>query len=608
MPDPGPAFPPMNAAAWRERVNVALKGGSFESLISSTLEGLKIEPLYRRAAARDRALRQKPGAWAISQRMDHPDIALANEIALTDLENGAGALTLCVAKAESGRGFGLDIASEDDLDAALRGVELDVISIRLDAGARASETAHWFSLLAVKRRLTAAALNVDFGLDPIGACARSGTGIEAFGQIARLRGTLRGSGFCGHLMLADGRPYHEAGAGEAQELAAVLGTGVAYLRRLEADGASLDEARDEIAFLLAADADEFLTLAKFRALRRLWARVEAACGLQPKPIRLHAETAFRMMTRQDPWVNICRATMAVFAAGLGGADVITALPFSLALGLPDDFARRIARNTQLLLLEEAHLAKVADAAAGSGAFESLTDQLCKNAWALFQSFERAGGMVESLKAGLPQAEIAKTALKRREAIARRVLSITGVSIFPNLAETPVRVLAPAPALSLEAASPPHGDCTPLSTHRDAEPFELLRAASDAAFERTGARPRLFLVNLDSTEALLPHATFAANLFEAAGIEILSNPSFESAVETAEAFALSKCKIACICASDAALTEAAVNALRLAGAAAIYVAAPPGKMEFTLRDAGVAGFVYANADATGIVEKAIAAIL
>ena len=195
------------------------------------------------------------------------------------------------------------------------------------------------------------------------------------------------------------RAYHEAGASEAQELAAVLATGVAYLRALEAHGHSLERARDALSFLLVADADEFLTVAKLRALRRLWARVEQACGLEPKPIRLHAETAWRMTTRRDPWVNMLRTTVAAFSAGIGGADAITVLPFTAALGLPDAFARRIARNTQLILLDESNLARVADPAAGAGGFEALTDALCEKAWALFQEIEREGGILESLTGG-----------------------------------------------------------------------------------------------------------------------------------------------------------------------------------------------------------------
>ncbi len=187
-------------------------------------------------------------------------------------------------------------------------------------------------------------------------------------------------GFRGPFAVADARVIHNAGGSEAQELAYALATALAYWRALEAGGVSLDDARRMIFFRLSADADQFMTMAKFRALRKLWARMEEAAGLAPKPAFIAAETAWRMMTQRDPYVNMLRVTIAAFAAGLGGANAITVLPFTAALGLPDAFARRVARNTQLVLLEESNLAKVADPAAGSGGIEDLTDQLCRAAW------------------------------------------------------------------------------------------------------------------------------------------------------------------------------------------------------------------------------------
>ncbi len=234
--------------------------------------------------------------------------------------------------------------------------------------------------------------------------------------------------------MADGRIIHNAGGSEAQELAFALACAVSYLRALEASGMALEAACDAIYFRLTADAEQFPTIAKFRALRKLWARVEGACGLSPKPALVAAETAWRMMARRDPQVNILRTTIAVFSAALGGADTITVLPFTAASGLPDRFARRIARNTQLLLAEEAHLAKVADPAAGSGAVESLTDELCEAAWALFQEIEATGGPAAALESGLIQEKIAGVRAKREAAIASRRDALTGVRIFPNLQE------------------------------------------------------------------------------------------------------------------------------------------------------------------------------
>src|SRR5262249_15519027 len=198
-------------------------------------------------------------------------------------------------------------------------------------------------------------------------------------------------GFCGPFASADGRLVHNAGGSEAQELAYALAVGVAYLRALESGGTALDAARRMIYFRLTADADQYLTIGQFRALRTLWARIEQACGVVPAPAFIAAETAWRMMTKRDPYVNMLRATIAVFSAGLGGADAITVLPFTMALGLPDGFARRVARNTQLVLLDESNLAKVVDPTAGSVGMEDLTDQLCRAAWKLFQDIEKTGG-------------------------------------------------------------------------------------------------------------------------------------------------------------------------------------------------------------------------
>ena len=603
-------FPPASEAEWRTLVERVLDGRPFESLVSTTFEGLKIAPLYQRPTNESaRALRQHHGPWKISQRMDHPEPEIANQMARADLIGASDALTLTVSQAHSARGFGVRIDGERDIDAALAGIDLDLISLRLDAGARALDLAPPFAALARRRSLASASLDVDFGHDPVGHLARSGVLPPGRG-VAEMHKLLRGAGFAGHLFLADGRPYHEAGAGEAQELGCVIATGVEYLRLLEANGLSLEDARSEIAFLLAADADEFLSLAKFRALRLLWARIESTCGLTPKPMRVHAETAFRMMTKYDPWVNILRTTMGVFCAGVGGADAVTVLPFTLALGLPDDFARRIARNTQLILIHEAKLAKVADPAAGAGSFAASTDELCARAWSLLHTIEAQDGMIESLRAGVPQREISAAAAARRAAIAHRALSITGTSAFPLLAEAPVNVLEPAPAVTNE--SPAAGDCVPLPSWRDAEPYEILRAASDEQFHLTGERPKIFLANLGRPQGFAAAAAFAVNFFAAAGIEAVSNGAFETPQQAAGAFRASGCKVACICAPQAVSMQALSDAARTllgAGAARVYLAGrEPGEAETALLEPGVTEFICAGGDALAILEETLAVVL
>src|SRR5262249_22483843 len=233
-----------------------------------------------------------------------------------------------------------------------------------------------------------------------------------------------------------------------------------------------------------------------------------------------------MMTRRDPDVNMLRTTMAVAAAGLGGADSITVLPHTAALGLPDPSARRIARNTQLILLEESNLAKVADPAAGSDALEDITSQMCAAAWSLFQEIEAAGGAWAALERGLIQGKIAAVRAQREAAVARRKDALTGTSEFPDVHEAASAVLGVAQVTApKEAAAAVRIE--PLPRIRLAAPFEALRDASDRMLAETGARPKVFLANLGPLSAFIARATFARNFFEAGGIEALTNDGFKS---------------------------------------------------------------------------------
>jgi methylmalonyl-CoA mutase len=593
-------FPAPTRERWLGLVEGVLKGANFEKrLVSKTADGLRIEPLYDPAEPVAQPMRA-PGPWRVAQRVDHPDARDANGLALADLEGGADALTLVFAGAPAARGFGLPLDGVEALDAALSGVMLPLIALRLDAGAEGVAAARLVKALVERRGEGFGALDLDLGIDPIGALAAGASAEPSGEELSGLLTEFDAAGFTGRLCLADGRPYHEAGASEAAELAAVLATAVAYLRMLEAGGHDLERARDAIAVLLTADADEFLTIAKFRAMRRLWAQIEAGCGLAPKPLRLHAETAWRMMTRRDPFVNILRATMAAGSAGLGGADAVTALPYTLALGLPDAFARRVVRNSQIVLIEESNLARVADPAAGSGAFEALTRTLTEAAWDAFQALEREGGIVASLADGKVQARIAETRAARARNVATRREALTGASEFPFLAEKPVAVLD-------VPATPPAPRGGALPSHRLAEPYEALRDASDAHLAETGRRPAVFLANLGTVAIFNARATFAANAFAAGGIEALDNDGFSDPGVLAAAFKASGASIACLCSSDAVYGTQGVpaaEALRDAGATTIYLAGKPADLTETLRAAGVHGFLHAGCDLLALLGEAL----
>jgi methylmalonyl-CoA mutase len=634
-PDPLRAsFPAPTHDDWLKLVASALKGAAFDSkLVTKTDDGLRIEPLYERAReGRPIAGRDAASPWQILQRVDHPDPAAASDEARHDLENGAGGLCVVLAGAIGARGYGLD-PSEAAMRRLFDGLTTDLgTAIELEPGPQILQASRWLADQLVRRGLPAERTAIRFGIDPLGTMAVNGRaerpwGAQASDFAALLQG-LAEQGFHGPLAVADGRPVHDAGGSQAQELAFVLSCALAYMRALEACGVALTDARRMIFFRLAADAEQFLTMAKFRTLRLLWAHVEEACGLTPEPTFVSAQTAWRMMTRRDPWVNLLRTTMAAFAAGLGGANAVTVLPYTAALGLPDRFARRIARNTQLILIEESNLARVVDPAAGSGAVEALTTDLSVAAWAQFQEIEAAGGLAAALEAGLIQTQVAKVRAERERAIATRRDPLTGTSEFPDIAERPVAVLAvmPRPIGSLEPAAV---SFPALSAHRLAERFEELRDTSDRLLHETGARPKVFLANLGALAAFTPRATFAKNFFECGGIEAVTNDGFathpsprpehqspnpNAAADASgtnlsalvAAFKQAGTRWVCLCASDAIYAKEAQQAaqvLAAAGATRIYLAGRPGQAEATWRQAGVCAFIYAGCDALATLQAA-----
>jgi len=604
-------FPQASYDDWRKLVDGVLKGAPFEKLVGKTYDGLKIEPIYPRAkGVTPISGRAAAAPWQIMQRIDHPDAAKANALALQDLENGATGLDIEFQGSAGARGFGVADASPETLKRLFDGVIFDAgISITLNPVLGRGNAGTTLAALIEARKVDPAKVDLRFNYQALSTMAVRGSAAAAWSEMekpfAKVVSELMERGFKGPFVLADGRPVHDACGSEVQELAFALALGLAYLRTLEAGGIALDSARAAISFRLSADSDQFLTLAKFRALRLLWARVEKACGLAPKPAFVAAETAWRMLTQRDPYVNMLRATMATFAAGLAGANAITVLPHTLALGLPDAFARRVARNAQLLLLEESNLAKSSDPAAGSGGIESLTQELCEAAWSLFQEIEKCGGAFAALQQGLIQSKVAATRKAREANIATRKDVLTGASEFPNLHEADVAVEDVKP---VRHAGDTEAGVTfdALEAKRLAEPFERLRDRSDQILKAKGTRPRVFLANLGTPADFTPRATFSKSFFEAGGIEAIDSEGFSDPAALAAACKASGAALACLCSSDKVYAEQAIavaKAVQIAGAKHIYLAGRPGDQEAALRGAGVTDFVLAGGDALVLLQKA-----
>ncbi|MGB3834721.1 MAG: methylmalonyl-CoA mutase subunit beta [Mesorhizobium sp.] len=433
-------------ARWLALAEKALAGAAFEErLVSHTDDGIRIEPLYQRAPGREHSLRVDPRQpWIVTQRVDDPDVERAGAQVAEDLAQGATGLSLVFEGAPNAFGYGLP-ADAATLERLLKQVPLNQTHLRIDAHPWSRPMADWLVGLLGSRRVDPARLSLSFGIDP--AAIFAGTGrlrmsIEALqASMPQSLAHFFAMGIPGTLLEADGRVYHNAGATEAQELGIMLASAVAYLRMFEEARQALVYAAPHIGFALAVDQDQFVSMAKIRALRRLWARVSEACAIPPAPAYVHAETSYRMMTAKDPETNILRTTIACFAAAVGGADSIAILPHTIAHGLPAGFARRVARNTQLVMARESHLDHVADPAFGAGGIEALTDALCEAAWREFTQIETEGGVLASLRDGHIQRRVIAARDARLHAYRDGSLTIVGTTLHPARREEPVETLA-----------------------------------------------------------------------------------------------------------------------------------------------------------------------
>ena len=591
-------FPAGSMQQWRSMVSTTLARGGrgagadpVADLGTRTEDGIALRPLYvadeaaaqvgsagRRAplprtALPRAALSGSAGDWDVRAIHRDPDPERTNAAALADLESGATSLWMVVGQ------HGIAI---DDLPRALDGVHLDLAPIVLQAGGQTEAAARTLLSLADSQGVQRTQLRGSLGADPIAARSRWGSPVD-LSALASLIALTQGS----HLsaVTVDGTVYNDAGGSDSDELAAVASAGVAYVRALSDAGVA--DPFGLLEFRYAVSDDQFNGIAKLRAARRMWARVAQLCGF-PAAQRQHAVTSAPMMTRRDPWVNILRTTVGCFAAAAGGAQSITVLPFDAALGLPDDFARRMARNTQAVLSDESHLGRVVDPGGGSWYVEALTEQLAGAAWEKFTMLERAGGALAALDSGVLAEMLRASATQREARIDTRTQPITGVTAFPNLGERlPVRT--PAPAVAAGGRLP---------VLRYAESFEALRERAEHASASMGERPRVTLMTLGPVADYEGRVGFARELFAVAGIDAIVL-DFEGA---RPAGGLGP--VVCLCSSDAGYAQraaAAVSALRSAGVERVLVA---GAVNGAF---GADDFVFSGCDARAVLTATVDAL-
>ncbi|GLK66804.1 methylmalonyl-CoA mutase family protein [Hansschlegelia plantiphila] len=626
--------------AWRKAAEAALKGRPLSSVLSHrTIDGVPADAIAPRAEPRTIAGRDAGARWIAMTRIDLADPAAANAQALEDLNNGASGLSLFLAHAHGPYGLLADTLAR--VERALDGVMLDLAPIHLDAPPFDDRTtAALFAAVVENRKLDPGAVRILFGLDYTRDLLQMGTCALPWDRTgARASATLKSlldRGFTAPALMMDQRLAHDSGASEAQELAGALSSAVEHIRMMTANGLDVETVADSMSFAFACDADQFATIAKLRAARLLWSAARRELGLADRPVHIHAQTSRRMMTRKDPQTNMIRTTIAAFAAGVGGADSVTVLPYTFALAEADADARRLARNAQSIVLEESNAYRVADPAAGAGAIERLTDGLAERAWELFREIEREGGMFAALTTGVWQSGVKETWAKRAREVATRKSAIVGVSEFPRAGEvTPSAAAAvrpepaprthPLPPLDDDDAATftaivdgflagasvadvnaawkanPSLSATPLEVERLADPFESLRDLNEAR----EPRPKAFLAVVGPIARHAARAGFVRNLLTAGGVQAVEGPVGATDDDVAAAYAASGAALAVVCGADADYAEAGagvVVALKRQGAT-VWLAGRPKEGREALETAGVGRFVAAGDDAIDVLTAA-----
>lgn len=532
----------------------------WQKLIKTTYDGIPINPLYNRADELDEAalpgvfpyrrgaagVGQENQGWGVAESFDEKS---TNQQVLDSLYNGTTNLV---------------IQGSADIATLLNGVYLSLCPVRLFAGVRTVEQAK--ALFDVADSQQEPPQLIELGATPLTSMVNGGATISLDDTIELAKQAAQRDNT--RAILVDAVTFSNQGATDAEEIGLALAAGVEYLRALTDAGFTIEQALDQISFRFATTDDQFAQIAKFRAARQLWARVAEIVGApEHGTCPQHALTAPVMFTQRDPWVNMLRSTVAAFAAGVGGATDVEVLPFDWAIpgGLPKtsrSFARRIARNTNLLLLEESHLSHVIDPGGGSYFIEAFTTQLADKAWEVFTSVEAEGGLQQAFAAGTVAKLLDDAHEAQRKDIARRIKKITAINEFPNLAE------APLPAdLRVE----------PSRVRRWAAEFEALRNRSDAYMEVRGTRPAAVLIPLGPLAKHNIRTGFATNLLASGGIGALNpgqvTPGTEEFTTAAKSAA-----IAVICGTDQeydATGKDAYEALRAAGVDTILLAGSPG---------------------------------
>lgn len=590
-------FPPVGTQEWLDKIQVDLKGADFEKrLVWKTTEGFKVQPFYRREDTAQlpttnalpgeypylRGTKTRGNGWSVRQAIRVADVAEAREKALDILNKGVDSLAFHLKK---------DLVSREAVEQLLEGIRLEAVEVYFDTCPRhTAELARILRAYFEAKGYRPEQIRGGMGFDPVGKMLKKGVDAPDFGPIGKeLAETFADYPHFRPITVHPALLCH-SGAYIYQELGYALSWGNEYLRQLTEAGVPAGLAASKIGFSMGIGSNYFMELAKFRALRMLWAHVAHAYRPEAgeheeEKAYIHAETSHFNLTLYDAYVNLLRTQTEAMSAALGGVDALTVTPFDYAYEEPNDFSERLARNQQLLLKEESHLDKVADPAAGSYYIENLTVSLAREGWKLFLDTEEKGGFLAEVKSGAVQDAVNATHRARLEAIAKRRESLLGTNQFPNFTE---QAGGKTPR-SCKCSCGCGGETAykTLDGGRGAEEFEALRLAT----EQGGKVPTAFMLTIGNLAMRQARAQFSCNFLACAGYKVIDNLGFDSVEAGVEAALKAGADIVVLCSSDEEYADYAVPAYKALGGKALFIVAgnPPCAEE--LKAAGIRHFIH-----------------
>ncbi len=564
-------FPPVTREQWEAVIQKDLKGADYgKRLLWQTDEGITVKPYYRREDLDgvNGALNTAPGdfpyvrgtsaknEWNIREEIDGAGCREANAEAKKAIAAGAGEIFLRRAMPRTLK----------DLQELLDGLSGTRVYFWADGDAT-----------ALAKLLVESGLQVEGGMrlhpftdaDAAAAFLKRSPG-PAFRPVAIRRAS-----------------FLEAGATSVQEVGFMLAAGIDYLKYMTARGVTVDQAAQGVLFCFSVGSSYFFQIAKFRAFRMLWARAVEAFGGSQEAAKafLIARTADWNQSTYDPYNNVLRGTTEAMSAAIGGVDSLAVAPFDETYRNPTEASRRLARNTQIVLKQEALLDRVTDPAAGSYYVEVLTDSLARAAWKLMQEVESIGGYLTARDSGMIPNAVREARTKKESALAARRRAIVGVNNYPNLREHMLDQIQPKDV--------------ELMYGRGAELFEDIRLRTERHAAAGGKTPVFLLAEIGDLKMRKARSGFVLNFFGCAGFDVRV-AYCESAEAVAASAGAMQADVVVLCSSDeeySALAKTVIDALH---GIPVIIAGNP-KDAAQLRQAGVADFVHVRSNAVETLE-------